>query len=223
MIEPSVGARHEINNPLNNMLPAIQDARQVVAARGWADDELEEDFETVAEGGKRIRDIVRQLREFGGSSDFDAIPGSLNKLVEDSMGFFATRLRSRGYELEAKLTPDLPEVAVDRKRFLQVLLNLVVNAEQAMEETEGTKRIEISTREGSPGFVKLSVADSGPGIPEAVGQTIFQPFFTTKRDRGTGLGLSVSRSIIELHDGRIYIDNGDHGGAVISIELPVAT
>ncbi len=217
------GIAHEVNNPLNLILPAAQDAKRTVERRGWSDDDLDEDLEIIATGGRRIRDIVRQLRDFARPSDFYPVPLSVNQLVEESLIFFATRFRNNDIELKLDLDPELPVALADGKRLRQVLLNLVFNADQAMETTPGAKRVRIETRRGEPGFVLVSVADNGPGIPEELWESIFDPFFTTKQGQGTGLGLSVSRSIINLHRGRIYARHAERGsGAKICIELPIA-
>jgi CheY-like chemotaxis protein len=130
-------------------------------------------------------------------------------------------LRSRDIQVELDLDPQLPTIAADSDQLIQVLINLIVNAQQATQEQAGPHRLRLATRAAGGGIV-LEVADNGPGIPPDVQKKMFDPFFTTKAEgKGTGLGLSVCRAIVQAHEGTIAARNRSEGGALFRIELPV--
>lgn len=216
------GVAHEINNPLNHILLA---AREIEEDLGSHDPQILADYFTMIQrNGRRIRQIVDQLREFAKPTEFSRQPISLNAVVHDALTFFATRFRNNDIALIEDLAADLPPILGDASRLQQVLVNLVVNAEEAMEDQIEPKEVRVATRRISPERVLLTISDTGSGIPEAIKEAIFDPFFTTKPpSRGTGLGLSISRSIIDLHDGTISVDRrvADRGTR-FHIELPCA-
>lgn len=216
------GIAHEINNPLNLILPAVSDARRILEKQPLNLPDLIEDLKIANEGGRRIRHLVLQFREFARPSDFSVESCSLNDLISESLSFFASRLKNKDVDLRLQLEPKLRSALLDRKRIQQVLLNLVFNADQAMESIRGPRVLTLSTSNLSEGVVLLTVADSGPGIPEELRQSIFDPFFTTKKAFGTGLGLSVSRAIVNLHGGRLVVDSDIAHGACLRVELPAA-
>ncbi|MFC1904384.1 sensor histidine kinase [Chloroflexota bacterium] len=123
--------------------------------------------------------------------------------------------------MNTHLPADLPEIIANGSQLQQVFLNLVVNAEHAMLETNNEGNITI-TGEQEGDIVKLSFSDDGPGIPQEILGKLFDPFFTTKEEgKGTGLGLSISYGIITDHDGLINVENNDNGGATFTIQLPI--
>ena len=118
------------------------------------------------------------------------------------------------------VTPDALPIMGDRMQLQQVILNLVVNAIDAMSDTPGEKRIISIRTSRAENFAELSVSDRGPGIPEDKLKEVFEPFFTSKAE-GMGMGLSIARTIIEAHNGQIWAENRDHGGASFRISLPL--
>ena len=120
-----------------------------------------------------------------------------------------------------ELDPDLPEVMGDADQIQQVIVNIANNAHHAMSHYEGERRLTITTQSDSEN-IRVSIADTGPGIPQDKIDIIFEPFFTTKKSgEGTGLGLKISRDIIHEHDGEIYVDSREGEGARFTIELPL--
>ena len=221
----TAGVAHEINNPLNNLFTALRGLEEQL---GPAAEPVREELAILERNSQRIRTIVSQLRQFSRPSDISRVPLSLNAVVRDALAFFATRFKNRNIELTMSLAGDLPEILGDSVRLQQVVVNLVFNAEEAMEGQKEKMAIHLETRHEahleSGGRVVLEVIDSGPGIPEELREVIFDPFFTTKPpSQGTGLGLAISKSILELHEGTLGVTECPDGGrgACFRVELPV--
>ncbi|GAB4538602.1 MAG: DUF3365 domain-containing protein [Thermodesulfovibrionia bacterium] len=210
----SAGIAHEINNPLggirlcfNNLINTEMDekTRQL-------------HIEVIKSGLSRIQDIVRQLLDFSKQTDLLLSPVSVATLIEDVLRLTEYLITKRGINV-IKVTPeDIPDIMVDRNKIEQAFLNIVINAIQAMDEKGGVLRIEASVKDNS---CIISFSDTGSGIPPNILHRIFEPFFTTKPvGEGTGLGLSVSKSIIEQHNGNIDVETSDKG-TTFKIELPI--
>jgi CheY-like chemotaxis protein len=131
-------------------------------------------------------------------------------------------MRSNGIQVITDFAAGLPPVAADSDQLHQVIVNLLINAQQALQECDGRREIRVSTRHnGEKERVCITVADNGPGIPPEIARRIFEPFFTTKpQGAGTGIGLSFSHGVIEAHGGNLLLENGEKG-ATFLIELPV--
>jgi signal transduction histidine kinase len=144
-------------------------------------------------------------------------------MVENSLAFFSRRFKDRGISFEIAIPPDLPQVRGDGSRLQQVLINLLINAEEAMENQVAAKIIHLTASLDSAGVV-LTVCDTGSGVPEGIRDRIFDPFYTTKApNRGTGLGLSISRSIVESHGGSLRVTTSEKGhGACFQMTLPTS-
>lgn len=207
------GVAHEVNNPLCT----ISAFAQLLERDGNLTGEQRESVEVIASETIRASQVLRDLLTFARRSESESATIQLNELIERTM-------RLRGYELgrfgitgNTQLDPDLPLVSGDPRQLQQVLLNLIMNAIQAMEPT-GRGTLCITTRtEGD--LVILDVSDTGPGIPAEARAHIFEPFFTTKSD-GTGLGLSVSYGIVTAHGGMISIPRSGPEGTTFRISLP---
>jgi signal transduction histidine kinase len=215
------GVAHEVNNPLNNMLVAARETARRLERAGGFDPKLAEYLAIVERNGERIGALVRQLREFARPGEFRQVPLGLDAVVRDAAAFFETRFRNRAVDFVLDLAPDLPMVSGDATRLQQVFVNLLVNAEDAMEGQTEPKKVTIATRLAAPDKVQATVDDTGCGIPEEILEAIFDPFFTTKPPtQGTGLGLSISKSIIDMHGGRLWAEANPAGrGARFVVEL----
>ena len=145
----------------------------------------------------------------------------VNDIVSVVVALSERMLRGRDIRLRLDLASPLPEVRGDRIQLQQALLNLILNAVDAMQDNETDSRLLAITTAQSSGAVTISVADSGRGLPEDIQRRIFLPFFTTKAD-GMGMGLSISRSIVESHGGRLHLVRNTGQGATFQIELPDA-
>ena len=148
------------------------------------------------------------------------VPVSVNACMRDTVQLARVTLRKAGVRLTTALQQGLPMAWGDNCLLEQVLLNLLTNGAQAMEGQEREKRIEVASNVRD-GHVVLSVADSGPGVPEDIREKIFDPFFTTKKE-GTGIGLAFSRRVVSDHGGAITVGTSRFGGALFTIALPAS-
>jgi signal transduction histidine kinase len=170
----------------------------------------------------RASRIVRNLLVFAGSGRLNMRLVNLNAVVTRVFRLRARSLKATGVEVVRQLDADLPLVRADGLLLQQAILNVVINAEQAM---AGAGRITIRSLVASgAGSVRLEVEDSGPGVPADVRGRLFEPFFTTKEvGKGTGLGLAIAFGIVQAHRGTLVVDNHAGGGARFALSLPIAT
>lgn len=210
------GVAHEINNPLNNISTSLQ-----ILLEELEEGDLEHQHELLTESGKeldRAQDIVRALLEFSRESTFGVSQERFSSLVDNTLKLIQGEIPTN-----VNVEVDIPEdinAWVDARRIQQVLLNLMINSFQAMEPDGGTLYLSAFKDMEGKGFY-FHVQDTGKGIPEEEFTRIFDPFFTTKGDfSGSGLGLSVSRGIIENHNGSITVDSQEGIGTTFTIFLP---
>jgi signal transduction histidine kinase len=215
------GAAHELNNPLSSLvgysdvllgLPSLD-----AEARGW--------LETIRKEADRARRIVQSLLSFARQDKPRRAPVDVNDLLEQTLGLRAYEMKVSGIIVERELSP-LPRVLADAHQLQQVFLNIIINAEQAMQEAGrgGTLRVKTEIIEAEQRqCVAVRIGNNGPPIEKEIVSRIFDPFFTTKEvGRGTGLGLSISYGIVQEHGGRIWAESEAGGGVTFNIELPLA-
>ncbi len=202
---------HELNNPLTG----IRSLSQVLQIQEETSDALRADLHEIEKAAARSQKIIKDLLDFSVGSDQRELT-TLDEIVQKTMPMLKTALRF--HRLNLDLGAANVKIKVEPHLIQQVFFNLVNNACQAMKD-KGT--LSIVTREFE-NKVTLRVEDSGPGIPEDLLEKVFEPFFTTKKEGlGTGLGLSLSRKIIESHEGRIFAESSVGHGAIFTVELPV--
>ncbi|PYM77863.1 MAG: hypothetical protein DME03_02710 [Candidatus Rokuibacteriota bacterium] len=212
------GVAHELNNPLTVLVGASDILEQ------QAPEHLKEYAQMIRESTDAARHIVRGLLTFGRQMPLERRHVMLDELIEKVLALTAADLRIESVKIERDSEPGLPPVWADGHQLQQVLVNLVTNAKQAMaEQPEAERRLKITSRSLGSDRVRISVEDTGPGIPPEVLPTIFDPFVTTKGSAGTGLGLSISYGIIREHGGHITAESRPGRGAIFTIELPVGT
>ncbi len=210
----AAGVAHELNEPLGNILGFAQLARKSPHLPKQA----EQDIDKIRNASLQAREIVRNLLLFARQVPPQRKKINLNTVVEEGLYFFESRCQKEGVELIRSLAPDVPEIDADPAQLNQVLVNLVINALQAMPKGG---RLTIRTQ-GSPSHVSLFVRDTGVGIRDDVKRQIFTPFFTTKDiGQGTGLGLPVVHGIVSAHGGSIQVRSQEGDGAEFEIQLPV--
>jgi PAS domain S-box-containing protein len=211
------GVAHELNNPLTGIS---------TFAQLLLEDRLQgEQFESVSlikREADRAISVIRDLLLFAHKTEAREVVVDVNTIVKHTVRLRALASRSSGIEVHMHLDPSNPQVRGDEQKLQQVLLNLLVNAESAMEGSE-LRHLTLMTQPRQ-GMVQLVVSDTGHGMPEAVAQRVFEPFFTTKAPgKGTGLGLSVSYGIIQAHDGTISVESEPEIGTTFTILLPIYT
>lgn len=219
--ELTASIAHEVNQPLAAIVTNGE------ASLRWLDraepdlDEAKAAIGRMISEGQRASDIISRIRAMSTKSGPEPAALELNPLIEDALLLVRRELVSHDVNLRLLLAPDLPTVKADRVQIQQLVINLAVNAVQAMAQLAGSVRdLTISTARDGETLV-VEVADTGPGVAAEDADRLFNAFFTTK-PTGMGMGLSICKSIVEAHDGRIATRPGEAGGAVFSFTLPIA-
>ncbi|MBL8857217.1 MAG: GHKL domain-containing protein [Planctomycetes bacterium] len=217
--ELATSLAHEVNQPLGAIV-ANAEAGLRALERGQADvKDMEEILRAIARQGERTSEVIQRLRQFMRKHAGERQDLNLNTTAKEVLPLLRRELEEHAVEVTLDLDEDLPGVVADRIQMQQVLVNLVKNACEAMSATAGPRRVELRTQKRN-GRVILEVRDSGPGLaPDVVGR-VFQPFVTTK-STGMGLGLSICRSIVEAHGGRLDVSSASGSGSTFSVELPL--
>jgi two-component system sensor kinase FixL len=213
---------HEINQPLtaiSNYLKGCQ--RLLERIEGESAPVLRDAVSKAADQALRAGDIIRRLRDFVARGESERRIESLPKLIEDASTLALIGARENGVEVSFRLDPNADLVLADRIQIQQVLVNLIRNAIEVMTESSNDRRLEIATVANSDDVVEVSVADTGAGLTQEVAQHLFQPFVTTKR-KGMGLGLSICRTIVEAHGGKIWVEAPPSGGTIFRFTLRTA-
>ena len=174
-------------------------------------------IERAAEQALRAGQIIRRLRQFVSRGESERLPENLAKLIEEASALALVGAKETGVRVNFAFDPRVTFVLVDKIQIQQVILNLVRNAIEAMQEMPH-RELTISTVEADDAMVEIGVADSGPGIAEEIAHQLFQPFITTKA-HGMGVGLSISRTIIEAHGGRLWVEPNPGGGTIFRLTV----
>jgi len=210
----AAGIAHELNEPLGNILGFTQ----LASKNPELPQQIEQDLKKILSASLYAREIVKKLLLFARQVPPHKTDVNLNQVVENGISFFESRCAKEGIELICSLTPDLPEITADPSQLTQVLINLAINAIQAM-PTGG--RLTLKTLFNNE-RVSLIVEDTGTGMSQEVLKQIFIPFFTTKDvDQGTGIGLAVVHGIVSSHGGLISVDSKVYSGTKFEIHLPL--
>lgn len=219
--ELSAGIAHEVNQPLYSILnyaKAIknklqdEDSLDLEAIRTWVDQIHSE----AARGGE----ITLRLKSFVKPTETQRQRSTIDKTIEESIQFVRIEARDAGAVIESSFAADVPQLVFDRIQIQQVLINLLKNAiEACVEAATNDPRIVVGT-EIDDGFVVVSVADNGPGVSVSDEMNILDPFHTTKHD-GVGLGLAISKTIVEAHDGQLTYSTNETGGTTFRFSLPI--
>jgi PAS domain S-box-containing protein len=217
--EVSAALAHEINQPLTAIVSNATACIRLLARASPDVDEVREALHDVIRDGKRASDIVLQTRQVFTRHEGKNTPVDVNALILDSCTLAHDRLHSAHILLGIHLTEDLPFVRGDRVGLQQVLWNLMTNAIDSMRDSPQTSRALTLTSGVQAGAVQVAIHDTGPGVSNADVHRVFEPFFTTKPD-GMGMGLSISRTIVEAHGGRLWIGQNGSPGAVFCFSLP---
>jgi signal transduction histidine kinase len=217
--ELTASIAHEINQPLGAILANAEAAEILLESPVPTLDSIREILADIRSDDARATEVVRRLRSLLRKRELEIRPLDFNELVRDTLRFVAFDARRRGVDIFAVLAPSLPQVQGDKLHLQQVLLNLILNGMDAMAETPETKRhLSVATKPDAKGGIECSIEDSGRGIPAESLDKLFESFFSTKPN-GVGLGLSIARSIVEAHRGRIWAENKPGGGAIFHLVL----
>jgi two-component system NtrC family sensor kinase len=214
------GVAHELNNPLATILTWAERLAQRPSAES-----VRRGIDTILAESERAAKIVRNLLTFARKRQTTRALVDLNQVVRETMSLRAYEQRVSNISVSDALTTGLPQIFADPHQIQQVLLNLIMNAEQAMLAANGRGMLSLrSWYDGEHDLVILEIGDDGPGVPADLQPKIFDPFFTTKEvGKGTGLGLTVAYAIVEEHGGRLRMESRPTGGASFYVELPAGT
>lgn len=213
---------HELNQPLTAVANYCESARDLLASS--PDEEtllmVRDALDDAARQAIRAGQIVRRLRDFISHGETERRVESLSKLIIEANALALVGSREHGIDVQIRLDQETDAVFVDRIQIQQVLVNLIRNAIDAMIDAE-LRCLIIRLVAGPPGFATITIEDTGSGINESVAAQLFQPFVTSKKS-GMGIGLSICRTIVEAHAGRIWFEPGSRGGTAFHFTLPTA-
>jgi signal transduction histidine kinase len=217
--ELTASIAHEINQPLGAIMTNAETAQAILKSPSPDVAELNEIVGDIVRDDRRASEVIRRMKSLLTKTPFELRSLDLNDVAREAIEFLSTLAVARKVELVNGITPDALPILGDRIQLQQVILNLVVNGIDAMKDTPNENRVSSIQTSRVERFAELSVSDCGPGIPEDKIKEVFEPFFTSKAE-GMGMGLSIARTIIEAHNGRIWAEN-QPGGATFTIRLPL--
>ena len=211
MGEMASALAHELNQPLSAMANYLKGSLRLLDADAVPRERLQDAIGKAGDQAMRAGDIIRRLRDFVARGEAERRVESLPKLIEEASALALVGAKEHGVRVLFKFSPSVDLVLADKVQIQQVALNLIRNAIEAMEDSP-RKELEIRLDPDGEDYARVTVADTGSGISPEIADQLFQPFVTTKRT-GMGVGLSISRTIIEAHGGRIWVDPNPGGGA----------
>jgi signal transduction histidine kinase len=210
---------HEINQPLTGIVVSASAARRWLALKEPGIEEARDALDQIERDGHRAGEIITSLRGMFKKETQARTPIDINQLIFTVVAIVRHELQNHGVDLRTELDESLPALEGDRVQLQQVVLNLVMNAIEAM-QSAAPRTLSIRSCLSKPNFVHVAVEDTGTGIDPSNHDHIFDPMFTTK-ERGMGIGLSVCQSIIKSHNGRIWVTRATEKGSVFQFELPM--
>jgi len=218
--ELSASIAHEVNQPLAAIVTNGEAAVRWLAREEPDLQEAHDALGRVIQDGRRASEVIRRIRALSRKSEQKKTPLDLNVTLAESLALLRREIAGRGISLQLDLTERLDPVEADRIQLQQVLVNLLMNAVQAMDGTaQGQRRLTVRSFMDEDRNVRVQVQDAGAGFDDDTAKNLFNAFFTTK-DSGMGMGLSICRSILEAHGGRIWATRNDGPGATFHISLP---
>jgi PAS domain S-box-containing protein len=219
--ELTTSVAHELNQPLGAILSNAEAAEMFLTADPPALDEVRDILADIRKDDQRASEVIRRMRNLLRKQELAPKSIEINEAVDETLRLLAIDASARKVTMKFERTKGLPRVWCDPVHFQQVVLNLVLNGMEAMNGLPAEKRqVVVRTGPGDNGTVKVAVADSGPGIPVDRLPKLFEPFFTTKKE-GMGMGLSIARTIVEAHHGKIWAENNSEIGATFYFTVPV--
>ena len=213
---------HEVNNPIGAIVTNANAGQRLIAAGKINTEELKDLLADIVADGHRAREVIQGVRNMVRKTEPSRSVIRINDTIDDLLRIVRADALGRQVTIAAEVDSDAGRVIADRVQLLQVLINLTLNAFEAMSANRpDARRLVITGGRNGNGEIVVSLRDSGPGFPGAFGEQLFAPFFSTKAE-GTGMGLAIARSIVEAHGGKLFGENCDDGGACFTFRLPEA-
>lgn len=210
----ALGAAHEINNPLLGIFSHLE-----LELKAAQDADEAEEIQACLDGAKRISSTIRSLLDYARPGPLRLSRINFERVVDDTFSFLQHQPMFQAIELKKQIDPELPPITADAHQISQVLMNLLLNAAQAMPQG-GTITVHAETVKFED-RIEVRVTDTGCGIPADILPRVFEPFFTTKRGQGTGLGLSISQAYVRNHHGEMDVESIPNHGTTVRFNLPV--
>ena len=222
MGELAASLAHEVNNPIGAIVTNANAGQRLIAAGKINTEELKDLLADIVADGHRAREVIQGVRNMVRKAEPSRSVIRINDTIDDLLRIVRADALGRQVTIAAEVDSDAGRVMADRVQLLQVLINLTLNAFEAMSANRpDARRLVITGGRNGNGEIVVSLRDSGPGFPAAFGEQLFEPFFSTKAE-GTGMGLAIARSIVEAHGGKLWGENCDDGGACFTLRLPEA-
>jgi len=219
--ELAASIAHEVNQPLAAVVANASACRRWLAAAPPETTEASDAADRIIRDATRASDVISRIRGFLRRGELHKAPLDLDEVIHEVIGFVQDKVNTQLVELHVEITPGTPRVFADRIQLQQVILNLMLNAIEAMEKIAQPRVLRLAVGSHGENTVRVAVSDSGPGIAAALRQRIFDAFFSTKTD-GIGMGLAISRSIIEANQGRLWATKNAGRGETFQFVLPAA-
>jgi signal transduction histidine kinase len=219
MGELTASIAHEINQPLGAILSNADAAEMLLESSPSALNQVRDILGDIRKDDLRASEVIRRLRALLRKRELEMHPVDLNEVTSEVVLLVRAESRRRGVTVASEPAGDLPLVRGDKVHLQQVLLNLVLNGMEAVADVPGEKRVTVLAGVNANGYAEIAVSDRGPGVQPDRLPRLFDPFFSTKKE-GMGLGLSIARSLVEAHGGRIWAENNPDGGATFRFTLP---
>jgi two-component system sensor kinase FixL len=221
MGELAASLAHELNQPLTAILSNAQAGLRFMTSKRGNLGEVREILQDIVKDNSRAGEVIRRMRALVKKEALESATLDLASLIRDVVALLHSDAILQNVQIALELDDSLPPVWGDRVQLQQVMLNIMLNAFDAMRECPADERkVKVRAEPHGAALIKVAVNDCGTGLTSEQLDRIFQPFFTTKRD-GLGMGLSITRSIIEAHGGRLWAENNADHGATFSFTLPI--
>jgi two-component system, LuxR family, sensor kinase FixL len=220
--ELAASLAHEVNNPIGAMVANANAAQRLIAKGQIEEPEFQAILADIVSDGYRAREVIQGIRNMVRKSETIHALIRMNEVIRDLLRIVRADALAREVTLVTDIDPHLGMVTGDRVQLLQVLLNLTINAFEALSVIRaGERRVTIRARRSDDASLSVTVHDSGPGFPKGLTDQLFESFFSTKAE-GTGMGLAIARSIAASHGGTLLAENVEGGGACFTLRLPEA-
>ncbi len=225
MNEMATGLAHEINQPLTAITHYCDAAQSLLASESISNNTLNEILQSASEQAHRAGEIIRHCRQFVSKQPMQKLVVNLNDLTQETVRYLSSDLQDQNISIQVSIDEKLPAVQIDKVQIQQVLVNLIRNGLEAMHNNHGKVRkltvyTHLNGKNANEPEAQVTVADTGPGLKPSNIDNLFQPFYTTKTN-GMGMGLSISRSIIDAHGGKLWLDSQNNNETQFHFTLPI--